>query len=480
MNIKRKIKILTGCIVTAGLTIIFIRYSADLLRQPNRDDIYTFFEDQKEDYEVLFFGSSHVKYGISPMELWHDYGIVSYNMGIESQVLPTTYWQMENILEYSTPKLVVIDCYYLSELHKINERAHNSLDIFPLSRTKINAVFDLLKNEETELTHMEFLWDYSFYHNSWNELEMSDFVQNNTSRKGAGYIVEIETGHEMTEIPGESKLEEDMIGVEYLKRMIEDCQNRGIDVLLTYLPFPAGELPQKEANTVYDIAARYGVNYINFLDMDLLNYDTDCSDDNHINLSGCRKVTDYLGKYIMEHYDVADQRGNDAYSIWHADYADYHNKMILEIQRLESLDYRLLYLFDKDFLAFIEIYDPEIWDNDYYVNLFENLGINRENITKDTDFFVIQNAGQQVDCLDSFKDFDKDIISEYGKIQIFSSENGTYGVYLDGNELYVVTPEQDSDTDIRIVIVDKNTKEVIDQSCFSKDNGALRLLYRKN
>lgn len=478
MGIKRKIKNVIGCIAVAGLVIVFLNYSANLLRYPKRDEMRTFFEEQGET-DVLFLGNSHMKYGVSPLELWHNYGIISYNMAVESQILPTAYWQLENILDYASPKLVVVDCYYLSRTNKINKQTHTSLGVFPLSQTKINAVFDLLDNEETELTHMEFLWDYSFYHNNWSNLEKGNFEWTRDSQKGGKYIIDIETGNEMAEIPRESTLEEDAVGVEYLKRMIEGCQNRGIDILLTYIPFPAGDVAQMEANTVYSIAAQYGVDYINFLETDIINYETDCSDDNHINLSGARKVTDYLGKYITEHYDIADQRGNEAYHDWYGDYADYRETMLTEFQSYESLDYRLLFLFDKDILTFIEVYDSEIWDNDYYVNLFENLGINRENITENTDFIVIKNAGQQVAYLDDFKESDQELMSEYGKIQIFSSETGTYGVYLDGNELYTVTSGQDPDADIRIVVVDKETKDVIDQSCYSKDTDAL-CLYRKD
>lgn len=480
MGIKQNIKRLISCILIIGLVVILIDCSTELLESKRSNEKYKSFFSQEENFDILFLGSSHMKYTILPMELWSHYGIVSYNMGVETQVLPGTYWQMKSVLDHTSPKLVVIDCYYLSEARKSYGWMHAAWDGLPLNKTKIEAVFDLLDDEETDLTPMEFFWNYSFYHNRWNELREDDFEQKYINAKGSGYIIEIVPGSEITEIPKENKLEEDTVGIEYLERMIEDCQSRGVDVLLTYLPFPAQEKEQKEANRVYDIAEKYGVDYINFLDLDIVNYQTDCADDEgHLNLLGSRKTTDYLGQYITEHYDVEDQRDNEAYYDWCGDYADYRNRVIAEFQSCESLDYRLLFLSDKDILTFIEVYDPKIWDNNYYVNLFESLGIDREKITEDTDFLVIQNAGQQVACLDDFKESDRELTSEYGKIQIFSSGTGTYGVYLDGNELYTVTPEQDPDADIRIVVVDKETKVVIDQSCFSKTTEALRL-YKKN
>lgn len=46
--------------------------------------------------------------------------------------------------------------------------------------------------------------------------------------------------------------------------MIEDCQDRGIEVVLTYLPFSAAPVQQMTANYIYDIAEEYNVGYINF------------------------------------------------------------------------------------------------------------------------------------------------------------------------------------------------------------------------
>lgn len=474
MGSKRKWKMIAECVVTVGLTVLFLHCSAQLLEGRKSDEKYQSFFEQEEDFDVLFIGNSHMKYSVFPMELWNDYGIVSYNMAVEAQVLPADYWQMKNVLDYTDPDLIVIDCYYLSETDKVYSHMHTAFDSIPLSRTKIDAIIDLLDGEKTDLTYLEFLWNYSFYHNRWNELGEKDFGRRDENTKGAGYIIEIATGNDMIKIPKEDKLQQDTRGVEYLEKMIEECQERGIEVLLTYLPFPAWEEAQKEANRVYDIAAEYGVEYINFLELDLINYKTDCSDDQHINLSGGRKVTEYLGQYIIDHYDVADHRNNAAYENWHEDYRNYRDNMVNGLYSYTSLDYYLLYLYDKEYLTFIEINSPEIW-SDYYADLFENLGICKDNIGENTDFLVVHNAGRHVDYLENFQEYEGELVSEAGKIEIFTSESGTYGVYLDGSELYVIESEQNSNPDIRIVVVDANTKEVLDQSSFYRKKDAPRL-----
>ena len=39
-----------------------------------------------------------------------------------------------------------------------------------------------------------------------------------------------------------------------------------------------------------------------------LNGETDFMDPNHLNSNGAKKVADFLGKYIVDHYDITDMR----------------------------------------------------------------------------------------------------------------------------------------------------------------------------
>ena len=72
---------------------------------------------------------------------------------------------------------------------------------------------------------------------------------------------------ETVQVPADVKLEKDTVSIEYLEKLITDCQARGINILLTYLPFPASEEEQLEAHRLYDIALQYDVGYLNFLDL---------------------------------------------------------------------------------------------------------------------------------------------------------------------------------------------------------------------
>ena len=67
------------------------------------------FFSQEENFDVLFFGSSHMMNGVFPMQLWNDYGIVAYNMGNPSESISTTYYNMLLSQEHTNSELIVID-----------------------------------------------------------------------------------------------------------------------------------------------------------------------------------------------------------------------------------------------------------------------------------------------------------------------------------------------------------------------------------
>ena len=327
---KRKIKAVLSGLVAVVLTISMLGYLTELVERKASKEKYQDFFEEKENFDVLFFGASHMLNAVYPMELWRDYGITSYNFGGHGNTIPLSCWVLQNTLDYTQPELVVIDCLGLGNMGKTQSdysQVHLSLDALPLSATKVRAVRDLLddewmaehaaesENQGEKKVPLGLLWDYSVYHERWTELVQDDFRPEKTLEKGAETRIGVAVPQKYPVVNASEKFEGDSIAIEYLEKTIVDCHSRGIDVLLTYLPFPASEGSQREANRVYEIAEQYNVAYINFLAMDTVDYDVDCYDaGSHVNSSGARKVTDYIGKYIREHFQIEDHRNDPAYA----------------------------------------------------------------------------------------------------------------------------------------------------------------------
>lgn len=332
------------------------------------------FFEYKDDFDVLFLGTSHVKLGVLPMELWNDYGITSYNFGCSSSHLPTTYWIMKNALDYSKPKVIVIDCWGLSQSTKTDETfayVHEAFDAFPLTVNKIRASFDLVDdpaetNTETNTlnekhTKMGLLWNYSVYHKRWTELGHDDFEPRITINYGGELRPFICRPTDLAENDGSKCDDINAVGIQYLERMIRECKENNIEVLLTYFPYSLKkETDWSEINTVYDIADKYDIKYVNFFDEDIINYNTDLADSTHLNPSGAWKVTDYLGGFLTENYRLNDHRTDAGYEHWNKDYEEYAAYKEDLVKAATDLNTYLMMLKDKELGYDVEIGDREV------------------------------------------------------------------------------------------------------------------------
>lgn len=365
--------------IYGGLCVLLlafgIRFLTNLTDPKYGYSRYRAFMEDSERYEVLFLGNSHMKGEVYPMELWRDQGIVSYNMGGAGNPLAATYWILKNALHDANPKLVVIDCYRLKGDQKIDnkERLHIQTDPLPLTADKMRMVCDLLEKPEDRL---EFIWSFAAYHERWQELGRKDFQTDISIGKGGGGEYGVVPPGKMTERPAEA-VGFTSAGTEYLRRMIEECQSRDIEVLLIYLPFPDIDGGAwQEALCMEQIAEEYGISSINFLDLQVADFASDCYDSNsHLNVSGGRKVTKYLGQYIAEHYDVEDHRGEAEYAGWDEEYRQYTESKLETIVAMESLDKMLVMLADPSFDCCIYVNgDAAIWQqNEMYLPLMENV-----------------------------------------------------------------------------------------------------------
>ena len=60
------------CLIVMGLSRVFERKTSA--------QMYDAFFDAKENFDVLFLGTSHTSNGVLPLQLWQEQGIGSYNM----------------------------------------------------------------------------------------------------------------------------------------------------------------------------------------------------------------------------------------------------------------------------------------------------------------------------------------------------------------------------------------------------------------
>lgn len=294
------------------------------MRRDDSERKYGAFFAEEQDFDVLFLGTSRVLDGVSPMELWRDYGFTSYNMGNNSEPLGVTRWVLETAMEYHTPKLAVIDVFYVG--HATDEEwtyafRHLFYDALPLSQAKIRAVCAT----QPEGKRLEFLMPFSLYHGRWDELlsgQAERMVDCEPFMMGGEMRFKRQTrdNYAMTdEMTGE-----ELPGHQALREIAALCRARGVEPVVVALPGHASEQEQQNINSVQRVADELGVPFVNMLNMGITDNQTDCYDwQGHLNPDGASKATAALGAWLDEHYDLPDRRGDGAYAHWNERLAQY-------------------------------------------------------------------------------------------------------------------------------------------------------------
>ncbi|MBP5181284.1 MAG: SGNH/GDSL hydrolase family protein [Clostridiales bacterium] len=282
--------------------------------------------DSEEPHEVIFLGDCEVYENISTVALYRDYGISSYIRGSAQQLTWHSYYLLEDTLRYETPEVVVFNVLALKYGEPQSESYNRmTLDGMAWSLSKWNAI-------EASMTGDEHMIDYVFpilrYHSRWNELTQTDFdhVFERDRVTTNGYYMRTDVMPE-GEFPAPTPLTDYTLpesSMEYLQRIVDLCRENDIELILIKAPTLYPHWYEQWDEQVRDFADQNGVPYINYiylrdaigLDMSTDTYDAGL----HLNLSGAEKFADYIGEYLVSHYDLTDYRQvPEVASLWEND-----------------------------------------------------------------------------------------------------------------------------------------------------------------
>ena len=355
LNSKKKY-IVSILLMLAAVAVGIVFVNRVFMRDGSRFKYKPFFENDTE-YDVLFFGTSHVINGIFPMQLWKDYGITSYNFGGHGNSIATSYWVLVNACKYHKPKVAVLDVLGAgSSYASMNvSQSHISLDTFALSSDKIRAASDIFADNKQYRN--EIISPLIVYHNRWTELSENMIkagvgIYDGSKEMGAESRIAVAKPDEMTLIPQTDMLKEETVGLSYIKKFIDYCRAEGIEPVIINIPYPAPENSQQSANAAIKLGRSNGVPSINFQYEGIVDFDTDLYDPNsHLNPSGARKITEYLGEFLSQNYKLKDKRTDPDYQDWHAYYEEYRTYISDKIKNAEDYKISLMLLNNENFRA---------------------------------------------------------------------------------------------------------------------------------
>ena len=439
-------------VVFVLLFCIVFSIACHIVSRKNAEEKYELFFDNPEDIDVLMFGSSHMLNGIIAMDLWNNYGITSYNFGSHGCRIPTSYWMLKNALDYASPKVVILDCYMISADLLIDPEdayLHLAFDAFPLTKNKYQAIDELLGESDNKL---EFLFPFSSYHYRWSELTEGDFEKNISYERGTNIRIGL------SEKNREENLMEtysgDGVCIAYIEKAVQLFKERNIDIILTYLPTNDDAWTFEESNRVKNLAQSLDVDYIDRDTMeDIVNYSCDFSDgDGHLNYSGAKAVTDYVGNYLINNYNLTDHREDPAYSHYFDEFSNYIDYEIKLISDQSNASFMLPNLQSNDFgkVIYLGNFYGEGWLTYSPIRaMMSAWGITSQNYEEYSNRWVFFSGNEKV-ILNENVDF---ITENEDKITILSDENYQY-LYF--NDKLVVEINKEDDIAIAVALINNS------------------------
>ncbi len=348
---KAVIFVLIIAILMGKLGEIFA-YKHDSYEANNYYSFDYLYDLPKDSLDVVYLGTSQFHLGITPLEIWNEYGITGSSFNTPSCRAWTAYYMLEEILEYQSPKVIVLDAAILRNWGSNIIANRRTIGQFKFSFRKLQALYDCLELEGNTLDEaINRTFEFFAYHDKWDSLTKEDFtddVSSMTYQKGYWMTTDCTSysgmNHEKNQKVEVTQIDDKTI--EYMAKIQDLCSKKGIDLMLTKLPSDMWNQTYSEM-----VGGWAEENQIPFLDMTQkkllkeMKFDEENSyfDSNHLNYIGAETVSSYLGNYLVENYTFGSTSQKNAEK-WDADYRKYENYRSVRIMEIS-----------KDLCEFIEL-----------------------------------------------------------------------------------------------------------------------------
>lgn len=459
-----------------------------------------FYKQPKNTIETIVLGPSTLITGITPMEMYEEYGICAYNLATEQQPLLASYYWLKEAerLHGDTLKTVILE---VSALRSSTSDTlyHKSLDTMRLSVNKFQAVYDYC--EEDLADTLSYLFPVVAYHNRWTELEAVDFNKNsidpNSGTRGYGFETETYSGRvayknvKIKDIVcddnvGYTKFRDDSL--EYAEKIIDYCNEQGLELILVKTP------TNNWSDTLHVSAQSFADNHnITFLDF---NYSPlyeelgyihafDSKDGNHMNYYGATKLTKWMGSYLVKNCDATDIRGQAGYSFMEDELVEYNNrvKASIELKSAISLSDYIEIASKGENTILITVMD-EAANNFTQEQRSKVLSAGLPKLSmieyRDSYVAVIENGKTVYEAVKSAEDKDDSSLTYSAKTldgKIYNLTSGGYNHGKTSSCLIDGTEYSDSTRGINIVVYNNVIEDVIDSVVFDTFSSCYRSTY---
>ena len=299
--------VITYCVLYV-LGIALTPKNKEILKTYRTVEMRSIFAEEDNTIDVLVVGHSGVLYGSAPMEMYGATGITAFNVARTTQSPVEAYNSLKEVLNYQTPKVVVLN---------MDGFTYDKYD----NLAKIGALDTL--NKLFPIFNVHTRWKYAFTN---DEVIPRSLTKNHVVSLAQKPIKNLEKYNKHMQ-PTEKVHKIIKPWEKYLNKICDMCEERGIAVVLMEIP-TSTFWSYKRYNGFANFAKERNITFIDLNQVEDLHLDWNldtCDGGDHMNLYGARKVSIYMAKYLRDTYNLTSHIGEEKYAIWDQELQTYRD-----------------------------------------------------------------------------------------------------------------------------------------------------------
>lgn len=336
-----KIKIAVQIAAFLGIFVILFIAVSYMVRTNGdvKDRFAGFYAEKKDSLDIVMIGSSPVFPYYATPKLWGETGIAMYPLSSNVQRPVAMKYLVEEAEKYQSPALYIFEMRMFTMadegLRENMAYTRGVTDNMRYSRLR-NKTIRAMVPAENEEGRLSFYLDIMKYHTNWKMLALPSEWANMAycnPHPLKGYTFKDEVGPQPMPDCGGAQGTKAISGEQeaYLHELLDFLKCGGRDALFIVSPYGESLEEQQMYNYMEEIVSSEGYPFLDmndhFEEIGII-FEEDFADyGSHTNAVGAEKCTDFLEKYLTEHYTLADRRGDAAYESWDKAYVLWQEKM---------------------------------------------------------------------------------------------------------------------------------------------------------
>ena len=283
-----------------------------------------FYENEDTPLDAVYIGSSATYAFWQAPFGWEKFGFTVYPLAFPSLSCRSLKYVIEEGRKTQPDALYILNLNTFKHTENTVAQIHYVVDYMPASANKFAMIRELSGAVGMDgLDGLEFYLPFIRFHSGWNELTAERVSMAPEHVLGGVHyasflnkITDVSAGCVSGEDRGALTQEQERI----LEDLLQYCRDEQVNCLFVLVPQPGDtsqELSQSKA--LVDAVAQAGYPVLDLsTSLDQLGLDTryDFYNGDHVNIHGCVKYMDFLGRYLKENYGFTDKRGDPAYGAW--------------------------------------------------------------------------------------------------------------------------------------------------------------------